>query len=178
MYGPPPDCKRFEVGRRDSLRKCIRPLSGESLSGHLMMIRTCRSFKIPRSPGTRLSVQVFRHAVGLFFRLLLSSADLGGTFSKLRRRGGGKVESVLCFPSVASFPRPSSGHLLQRLMSILFAAGQHGPGHASQLVGDRHHDLITWSTLRHRCTHCPNPPVSYLTRSSTARAPWISMRRR
>jgi len=29
MYGPPPDCKRFEVGRRDSLRKCIRPLSGE-----------------------------------------------------------------------------------------------------------------------------------------------------
>ena len=32
MYGPPPDCKRFEDGRRDSLRKCIRPLSGESLS--------------------------------------------------------------------------------------------------------------------------------------------------
>src|SRR6202030_4147386 len=30
MYGPPPDCKRFEDGRRDSLRKCIRPLSGES----------------------------------------------------------------------------------------------------------------------------------------------------
>ena len=44
MYGPPPDCNRFEVGRRDSLRKCIRPLSGESLSGHLMMIRACRSF--------------------------------------------------------------------------------------------------------------------------------------
>src|SRR5438477_3054184 len=83
MYGPPPDCKRFEVGRRDSLRKCIRPLSGESLSGHLMMIRTCRSFKIPRSPGTRLSVQVFRHAVGLFFRLLLSSADLGGKLSAI-----------------------------------------------------------------------------------------------
>src|SRR5437879_2873379 len=74
MYGLPPDCKRFEVGRRDSLRKCIRPLSGESLSGHLMMIRACRSFKIPRSPWTRLTVQVFRHAVGLFFRLLLSSS--------------------------------------------------------------------------------------------------------
>ena len=109
MYGPAPDCKGFEVGRRDSLRKCIRPLSGESLSGHLMMIRTCRSFKIPRSPGTRLSVQVFRYAVGLFFRLLLSRADLGGIESNVRRRGGGKVESVLCFPSVASFPRPSSG---------------------------------------------------------------------
>jgi DNA-binding NarL/FixJ family response regulator len=26
MYGPPPDCKRFEGGRRDSLRKCIRLL--------------------------------------------------------------------------------------------------------------------------------------------------------
>jgi hypothetical protein len=44
MYGPPPNCKRFEVGRKDSPRKCIRPLSGELLSGHLMMIRTCRSF--------------------------------------------------------------------------------------------------------------------------------------
>jgi len=43
MYGPPPDCKRFEVERSDSLRKCIRPLSGESLSGHSMMIRAYRS---------------------------------------------------------------------------------------------------------------------------------------
>jgi len=25
-----------------------------------------------------------------------------------------------------------------------------------------------------RCTHCPNPPLSYLTRKSAARAPWIS----
>jgi len=44
MYGPPPDCKRFEVERSDSLRKCIRPLSGELFSGHSMMIRACRSF--------------------------------------------------------------------------------------------------------------------------------------
>ena len=29
MYGPPPNCKRFEVGRKDSPRKCIRPLRGE-----------------------------------------------------------------------------------------------------------------------------------------------------
>src|SRR5689334_19332830 len=50
--------------------------------------------------------------------------------SKTRRRGGGKVESVLCFPSAASFPRPSSGCALQRLMAIVFAAGQHGPGDA------------------------------------------------
>jgi hypothetical protein len=41
MYGPPPDCKRFEVERNYSLRKCIRPLNGESLSGHSMMIRAC-----------------------------------------------------------------------------------------------------------------------------------------
>jgi len=52
-------------------------------------------------------------------------------FKLLRRRGGGKVESGLCFPSVASFPRPSScRQLQQRLMSIVFAAGQHGPGDA------------------------------------------------
>src|SRR5579863_4686258 len=44
IYGPPPNRKRFEVGRKNSPRKCIRPLSGELLSGHLMMIRTCRSF--------------------------------------------------------------------------------------------------------------------------------------
>src|SRR5690348_9197755 len=30
MYGPPPDCKGFEVDRSNSLRKCIRPLSGET----------------------------------------------------------------------------------------------------------------------------------------------------
>jgi hypothetical protein len=30
MYGPPSNCKRFEVGRKVSPRKCIRPLSGES----------------------------------------------------------------------------------------------------------------------------------------------------
>src|SRR5215831_15746047 len=47
MYGPPPDCKRFEVERSDSLRKCIRPLSGELFSGHSMMIRACRSFQNP-----------------------------------------------------------------------------------------------------------------------------------
>ena len=34
----------LKLVERDSLRKCIRPLSGESFSGHLMMIRTCRSF--------------------------------------------------------------------------------------------------------------------------------------
>jgi hypothetical protein len=28
MYGPPSDCKGEVVGRRDSLRKCIRPLVG------------------------------------------------------------------------------------------------------------------------------------------------------
>src|SRR5205823_14303541 len=43
MYGPPPDCKRFEVERSDSLRKCIRPIRGESYSGHSMMIRAYRS---------------------------------------------------------------------------------------------------------------------------------------
>jgi hypothetical protein len=77
MYGPPPDCKRFEVEEANSLRKCIRPLGGEFLSGHSMMMRACRSFKIPRSQRALLSVQVFRHAIGLLFGLLLSSADLG-----------------------------------------------------------------------------------------------------
>jgi hypothetical protein len=58
------------------------------------------------------------------------------------------VESVLCFPSVASFPRPSSRRQLQqRLMSIVFAAGQHGPGDARQLVGNCYHDFVAGSTL-------------------------------
>jgi len=30
MYGPPPNCRRVEVGRRNSPRKCIRPFCGES----------------------------------------------------------------------------------------------------------------------------------------------------
>ena len=37
--------------------------------------------------------------------------------------------------------------LLQRLMSIVFAAGQHGPGDASQFVGDGDHDFVARSTL-------------------------------
>ena len=53
-----------------------------------------------------------------------------GVTLKPRRRGGGKVESVLCSPSAASFPQPSSGVALQRLMSVVFAARQHGPGDA------------------------------------------------
>src|SRR5215470_19486050 len=101
---------------------------------------------MPRSLGTHLSVQVFRHAVGQWFRLLLSSADRWN-YSKPRRRGGGKVESVLCFPSPASFPRPSSCHRLQRLMSIVLAGEQDGPGDASKLVGDRHDDFVARSTL-------------------------------
>src|SRR5215470_17593031 len=35
-----------------------------------------------------------------------------------------KWKSVLCFPSAAFFPRPSGCHRLQRLMPIVFAAGQ------------------------------------------------------
>ena len=33
-------------------------------------------------------------------------------------------------------------------MSIVSAAGQHGPGDTRQFVGDRHYDLVAWSTLR------------------------------
>src|SRR6266568_9452176 len=32
--------------------------------------------------------------------------------------------------------------------------------------------LLRGARWASRCTHCPNPSVSYLTRSSTARAPW------
>ncbi len=57
------------------------------------------------------------------------------------------VERCFKLPSAASFPRPSSGRRPQRLMAILFTAGQHSPGHASQLVGDRDHDFVARSTL-------------------------------
>ena len=58
------------------------------------------------------------------------------------------MESVLCFPSGASFPRPSSRRQLQqRLMSIVFTAGQHGPGDARQFVGNCYHDFVARSTL-------------------------------
>ena len=42
-----------------------------------------------------------------------------------------KWKAFLCFPSAASFPRPlSSRQLRQRLMSVVSAAGQDGPGDA------------------------------------------------
>jgi hypothetical protein len=37
--------------------------------------------------------------------------------------------------------------LLQRLMSIVLAAGQHGPGDARQFVGNGYHDFVARSTL-------------------------------
>ena len=84
----------------------------------------------------------------LFEQIVKQCVEVGLVEDKhLCRRGGGKVESVLCFPSAASFPRPSSGRWLQRLMSVLFAAGQRSPGHASQLVRDRDHDFVAWGTL-------------------------------
>src|SRR5579872_2376033 len=44
MYGPPPNCKRFEVGR-SSVRVNVSGLLVENnFSGHAMMIRTCRSY--------------------------------------------------------------------------------------------------------------------------------------
>src|SRR5215468_2325410 len=65
-----------------------------------------------------------------------------------RRRGGGKVKSVLCFSSAESFPRPSCCRVLQRLMSIRFATRQHGPGHASEFISDSDDDLVARCTLR------------------------------
>jgi hypothetical protein len=55
------------------------------LSGHSMMIRACRSFKIPRSQGRVCNIRFSGAPLGCSFRLLLSSADLGRTLSNLRR---------------------------------------------------------------------------------------------
>jgi hypothetical protein len=63
------------------------------------------------------------------------------------RGGGGKVESVLCFPSGAPFPRPVSRGHLQGLLLIVFPARQHSPRHASQFVGDGDHDFVAWCPL-------------------------------
>src|SRR4029077_20104760 len=141
MYGPPPNCKRFEVGRKGSPRKCIRPLSGESLSGHSMMIRTCRSFLNPSVTRDAFERSGFPARRWTVLSSPSVSADLWN-YSRARRRGGGKVESVVCFPSVASFPRPSSCRWLQRLMSEAPAAGPGGPGDGRQFIRNGHHHLI------------------------------------
>src|SRR5215470_11680718 len=83
---------------------------------------------------------------------------LVNSLSNVRRRGGGKVESVLCFPSAASFPRPSCRQqLAQRLMSVVSAAGQYGPCNPRQFVGDRHYDLVAGSTLCQSMHPLPEP---------------------
>jgi hypothetical protein len=102
MYGPPPNCKRLEVGEKAVRVNVSGLLVEKSLSGRLMMIRTCRSYKIPRSPGTHLSAQVFRHAVGLLFRLLLFSADLWNPLSPSSWRWKRGKRSVLSKRSVFS----------------------------------------------------------------------------
>jgi hypothetical protein len=51
MYGPPPDCKRFEVERRDSPRKCIR---------HRLLAFHCRQERqeFVKSPSIFLPVAI------------------------------------------------------------------------------------------------------------------------
>jgi hypothetical protein len=44
MYGPPPNCKRFEVNERIVRVNVSGLLVENQASGHAMMIRTCRSF--------------------------------------------------------------------------------------------------------------------------------------
>ncbi len=73
-----------------------------------------------------------------------------------RRRGGGKVESVLCFPSGASFPPSSPCRWLQRLISIVPAAGHHGPGDACQFV-DNH--FVAGTSPTQAVHNCPNPQI-------------------
>src|SRR5690242_21750493 len=79
MYGPPPDCKGFEVDRSNSLRKCIRPLSGE---------RFLRALNDDPRVSVLINGSVTRDAyttVGFsdtpldcYFVFFLSLADLGG----------------------------------------------------------------------------------------------------
>src|SRR6516165_11226132 len=77
MYGPPPDCKWFEVVRKNSPRKCIRPLSGELCLRALDDDPHVSVLINPSVTRDAFSPAGFRHVVGQFFRLLLSSADLG-----------------------------------------------------------------------------------------------------
>jgi len=82
-----------------------------------------------------LSTPGFRHAVGLFFRLLLFSADLGKFFHYLVVVVAvEKWEAQSAFQAQRLFHGPSRYRCLKRLMFIFVAAGQHSPGDASQFV--------------------------------------------
>jgi hypothetical protein len=79
-------------------RKCIRPLSGDISLRALdddPHVSVLLNPSVPKDAFERSGFPARRWTV---FRLLLSSADLGGMKSSRRRRGSGKVESVLCFP--------------------------------------------------------------------------------
>jgi hypothetical protein len=60
--------------------------------------------------------------------------------SKLRHRGGEKRSVLSTRPSGRST-------IVERLMLVIPTSGQHGPGDASQFVGDRDHDFVAWSPL-------------------------------
>ena len=178
MYGPPPDCKRFEVGRRDSLRKCIRPLSGESFLRALD--------DDPRVP------------------VLLNPSVTRDAFE--RSGFPARRWTVLSSPSLLSRPwwhflqsssswRWESGKRSVLSKHSVFSTAIKQPAAAAADVDT----LGRWTTQPRPCEpvcwRSPPRPYyvehagpadaptarilrSYLTRSSTARAPWISMRRR
>src|SRR5215468_5764845 len=121
MYGPPPDCKRFEAGEA-TVWVNVSGLFAENRSG---------LDDDPRA-SVLINLSVTRDALssaGFPTRrwTVVSSPSPQQTLVELtsklcRCRGGGKVESVLCFPSAAPFPRPSCCQL-QRRMPVLSAAG-------------------------------------------------------
>src|SRR5579871_1496215 len=116
-----------------------------------------------------------RHAVGLFSRLLLSSADLGGTFLQALsswRWESGKLSllskrrvfsTAIKRPLAVAADVDTLGRWTTQPRPCEPACSRSRP----RLCCAEHAEPA-------ECTHCPNPPVSYLTRSSTARAPWIS----
>ena len=102
-----------------AIRRCSYVLAQSVSSG------VATSAKNRSQPGPRHLVFATRFSdtpLDCSFVSFSPHQTFGGILFKLSRRGGGKVESVLCFPSAAFFPWPSSCHRLQPLMLVVVAA--------------------------------------------------------
>jgi hypothetical protein len=107
ISGPPPNCKRFEVGRSSVRVNVFGFLWRIILRARDHDPHVCGPSKWLGQLGTHLSAQVYRHAVGLWFRSFSPQQTFGTP--KSHRWGRGKVEkrSMLSKRSVLHGLKPA-----------------------------------------------------------------------
>src|SRR5215471_12164580 len=177
MYGPPPDCKRFEAGEA-TVWVNVSGLFAKNRSGldDDPRVSVLINLSVTRDALSSAGFPIRRWTV-------VSSASL------LSRPWWNLLPNFAAAVAVGKW-KALYAFQAQRLFHGHHAASCSGGCRYSRPLDNTAQAMrasllaIATTTLlwaarwASRCTHWPKPAVSYRMRNSTARAPWMSMRRR